>query len=129
MSRQLLIVTFVVAALMMGCRPKPLPAPVPERVELASPSDLDSLRELYHKNYPESQVGVVIATKPEAHLVGVGGIDVSKMAEGQIVTFIDAHQKTLGTGRIVRVLPDSVHVSVDPNARRDLVVGDLMVRF
>jgi len=128
LPRHLLIVTFAVP-MMMGCRPKPLPAPVPERVELASPKEIDALREVYHKNYPESEIGVIIATKPEARLVAVGGIDVNKMAEGQIVTFIDSNQKTLGTGRIIRVLPDSVHVSVDPNTRRELVVGDLMVRF
>jgi hypothetical protein len=129
MPRQLRIITLATFFTLLGCRPKPLPAPVPERVELASPSDIDHLREVYRKNFPESQLGVVVAVKPEAGLVAVGGIDVSKMAENQIVTFIDAHQRTLGTGHVVRVLADSVHVGVDPNPRREIVIGDLMVRF
>jgi hypothetical protein len=125
-----LLLTIAIAA---GCRSYPKAAPVPERVEAVSPDNAEALRVAYRQQYPNSQLGVVAATINHDHgqFVAVGGVDVSQLAIGQLVTFFDSKQRPLTNGTVVNVLPDSVHVRVDGPAlgSRRPQVGDLMIRF
>jgi len=125
------IAAVVVAAGLLGCQAKKPPAPPPPRVEAASPQVVQALRAAYRTQHPNCEVGQVIALRSADRLAAVNGVDVSKMAENQIVTLIDAHEKVLATGVVVRVLPDSIHVRYDPepDAPRPPAVGDIMVRF
>jgi len=126
-----IVAAVLVAAALFGCEPKKPPAPPPPRVEPASPQVVDSLRAMYRRQYPNCEVGQVVATRASDRLAAVSGVDVSKITENQIVTFIDAHQNTLASGVVVRVLPDSVHVRYDPapDTNHQPAVGDIMVRF
>jgi hypothetical protein len=118
-------------ALLAGCRSYPKAAPVEVRVEAVSPENASAIRAAYAEHFPGSQVGVVAAALPTDRLVAVGGVDLAQMAEGQIVTFIDARQNPLTTGKVVRVLPDCFHVLFDPppGGGREPRVGDMMVRL
>ena len=75
------------------------------------------------------RVGVVIATRKQDRLVAVGQVRPADFREGQTVTFIDAQQRVLTTGTVVRVLADSVHVAYDRpvHSGREPGVGDMMV--
>ena len=77
----------------------------------ADAATVQGIRDRYTRAYPESRVGVVIATLPSERLVAVGELpDPAKLRTTEVVTFIDGRGRVLTTGTIVRVLPDSVHV-------------------
>ncbi len=48
-----------------------------------------------------------------------------------MITFLDGNQKVLTTGKVIRVLPEAVHVKYEAPATgsRAPVVNDLAVRF
>jgi hypothetical protein len=97
----------------------------------ASAADVQAIRNAYFRAYPESRVGVIIATRPQDRLVAVGQVNPSDFAQGQSVYFLDSQRHVLATGRIVRVLSDSVHAEYEPPAagRRAPKTGDVMVRL
>ena len=72
---------------------------------------LQAVRDRYDRAYPQSRVGVVIATLRDEPLAAVAEIprDV-EFQPGEIATFIDGRGRVLTTGTVVRVLPDSIHV-------------------
>jgi hypothetical protein len=134
MRRHIILLIASITIGLLGCQSKPVPPPAPieEQVEAVSPENADSVRATYKAQYPDSQVGVVVAAinHKNGHFVAAGGVDLSKMENGQIVTFIDSKQRPVATGFIVNVLPDQVHARVDePTIRRKPQVGDMMVRF
>jgi hypothetical protein len=119
----------VLGLLAVGCAPKKAPsklAPQP-----ASAEAVQTIRDAYFRAYPDSRVGVVTAVRPQNKLVAVGEVNGADFREGDLVTFIDAHQKVLTTGTVVRVLSDSVHVVYEnPSAGgRVPLVGDIMVKL
>ncbi|HYO10487.1 MAG TPA: hypothetical protein VER17_16075 [Tepidisphaeraceae bacterium] len=99
----------------------------------ASPETVEALRRGYSQSYPNSRLGVVVAARPQNQLVAVGQIPLDTLADNQVVTFMDANQRVLTTGTIVRLLPESaqVHARYDaPTANgREPRAGDIMVRF
>lgn len=132
MPREMKLITALLALVsVVGCAKKAPPPPAPPpRVAPATTQDLESLRQSYLQHYPDSQVGVIVAARSEDKLVAVGQLDVSKMAVDQVVTLIDARQNPLATGRVVRIVDQTVHVLYDaPTGPHAPAVGDLMVRF
>lgn len=128
------LLTVCATIALAGCRAKPVPPPAPieERVEAVSPENADSLRATYKAKHPGAELGVVVAAIHHAngHFVSVGGVDISQMANGQVVTFLDSKQRALATGVVVNVLPDQVHVRVDePTIKRQPQAGDMMLRL
>ena len=124
----ILIAAVVVAS---GCAPKKKPSkPSPQP---ATPQQVQEIRNAYFRAYPDSRVGVVIATLKHANgnFVAVGEVSGSEFRVGETVTFVDAKQRVLTTGTVVRVLPDSVHVALDPprGGGREPGVGDVMVKL
>ena len=96
----------------------------------ASAQDVQAIRDAYFRAYPESRVGVIIAARPQDRLVAVGQVTPSDFAVGQPVYFLDRTRHVLATGRIVRILPDSVHAQYDAAAGgRAPATGDLMLRL
>jgi 1,4-dihydroxy-2-naphthoyl-CoA synthase len=129
--RLLLVAAAVTAAAAAGCahkKPPSKPSPQP-----ATPQQVQEIRNAYFRAYPDSRVGVVIATlkHPNGYFVAVGDVNGSDFRDGETVTFVDAHQRVLTTGTVVRVMPDSVHVAVDrpPAGGRQPGVGDVMVKL
>ena len=119
----------VLLVVIIGCAPKRVPSqPSPQP---ASAQQVQTIRDAYSRAYPDSRVGVVIATRKPDRLVAVGEVSGGDFREGETVTFIDAQQRVLTTGTVVRILPDSLHVAYDPpqHGRRDPGVGDVMVRL
>jgi len=114
----------------VGCGPKKLPPSRPSP-QPASAQQVQAIRDAYYRAYPDSRVGVVIATRKPDRLVAVGEVSGADFREGETVTFIDSQQRVLTTGAIVRVLPDSVHVAYDrpTGGGRDPGVGDIMVKL
>jgi hypothetical protein len=97
----------------------------------ADPQTVQRIRDKYFRAYPESQVGVVIATLDDEPFAAVGELPApSNLRENEVVTFLDRHERVLTTGTIVRILPDSVHVRYDspPRGGRAPRRGDVMVR-
>jgi hypothetical protein len=126
--RALLVGIFLLAG---GCASsekgtKSINAPHP-----ASPETVQSIRDAYFRAYPMSRVGVIIATRPKDRLVAVGDINPSEFAIGQEVYFLDSKRQVLTTGRIVRILANSIHAQYDPppDHARAPATGDIMVRL
>jgi len=97
----------------------------------ASPETVQATRQAYYRAYPDSRLGVVIATRPTDRLVAVGDVTPSDFSVGQTVYFLDAKRKVMTTGRIVRILNDSVHAQyVEPSGgHRPPAAGDMMLRL
>ena len=118
--------------LLAGCAPMnggsssdPMPA------SAADPQTVQNIRARYFRAYPESQVGVVIATIPEAPFVAVGDLPAPEnLRENEVVTFLDRNERVLTTGTIAAVRPAQVDVRYDPPRRggRAPRRGDIMVR-
>jgi hypothetical protein len=128
-SKRLLPPFLLIVLLTVGCAPKRVPSqPSPQP---ATAEQVQSIREAYNRAYPDSRVGVVIATRKPARLVAVGEVSGNDFREGETVTFIDSKQRVLTTGTVVRVLSDSVHVQylTPEHGRREPGVGDVMVRL
>lgn len=96
----------------------------------ASGAEVAKIRAAYSRAYPESRVGVVIASRPQDRLVAVGEVKGADFQVNQVVTFIDSKQQVLTTGTVVRILPESVHVRYgDPDRNgREPRIGDVMVK-
>ena len=127
----LISLLLLVAIAVAGCAPKKKPSkPSPQP---ATPQQVQEIRNAYFRAYPDSRVGVVIATLKHANgnFVAVGDVSGSDFRVGETVTFVDAKQRVLTTGTVVRVLPDSVHVVVDPprGGGREPGVGDVVVKL
>jgi len=127
-SRKLILIIFATAAVGTGCAHKK-PPPSQPSPQPATAQQVQAIREAYNRAYPDSRVGVVIATRKQDRLVAVGQVRPADFREGQTVTFIDAQQRVLTTGTVVRVLADSVHVAYDRpvHSGREPGVGDMMV--
>jgi len=129
--RVLPVVTIaIVSALTVGCGPTNKGSTSRIAPEPASSATVDQVRLAYARAYPESRVGVVIASRPQDMLVAVGEVKGSDFRENQVVTFIDSDQRVLTTGTVVRTLDDSIHVHYDKPERgtREPRVGDIMVK-
>ena len=97
----------------------------------ASADTVQATRQAYYRAYPDSRVGVIIATRPQDRLVAVGDVNSSDFTVGQTVYFLDAKRHVMTTGRIVRLLNDSIHAQyVEPSGgHRPPAAGDMMVRL
>src|SRR5438067_7516624 len=93
------LVLLAVCALGIGCAHKK-PPPSKPSPQPASAQQVQAIREAYFRAYPDSRVGVVIATLRDKRLVAVGQVSGADFREGQTVTFIDAQQRVLTTGTI-----------------------------
>src|SRR5687768_5862192 len=59
---------------------------------------VDIIRDRYFRAYPESRVGVVIATEPSgAPFVAIGDLPVDGLRENEIVTFLNPNGRVLTT--------------------------------
>jgi hypothetical protein len=112
-----------------GCSTQKPPRDVPHTA--APPVDVEQFRTMYRTAYPMARVGVVVATRPQDRLVAIGQTQPQDFAENQLVTFIDARQKVLDSGVVVRVLADQVHVRYDrpPAGGRQPREGDFAVKY
>ena len=119
------------AALVAGCgdmarddSSSPMPA------SAADAQSVQNIRDKYHRAYPESRVGIVIATLKNEPLVAIGELPApAELRENERVTFLDGRARVLTTGTVVRVLPDQVHVRYDapPRGGRKPRRGDVAV--
>ena len=128
-STSLASATLLMFVALCGCSTQKPPRDVPQTA--AQAVDVEQFAKMYRAAYPMSRVGVVIATRPQDRLVAIGQTQPEDFAENQLVTFIDARQKVLDSGVVVRVLPDEVHVRYDrphPGGREPRE-GDFAVKF
>ena len=122
-----LFIVLIVAGAVAGCR-NTTPSRTAPRP--ASPRTVEQIRESFARAYPESRVGVVIATRPQDRLIAVGEVKGADFIDNQTVTLIDSEQQVLTTGTIVRRLDNSVHVRYEEpdGGGREPRVGDVMVK-
>ena len=129
-SRQTLTAVVLILALgylLIGCAPKKVP---PAKPPVASTARVQEIRAAYWRAYPDSRVGVIVATRPHDKLVAVGEVNGADFREGETVVIIDEKQKVLANGTVVRVLTDQVHIQYDvAKGGRQPVAGDIMVRI
>ena len=126
-----LSVSFLFAALLTGCASTNGGSSSAMPASAADAETVARIRDKYSRAYPESRVGVVIATLKDQPFAAVGELpSTSDFQLNQVVTFIDKSERLLTTGAVVRILPDSVHVRYDapPRHGRAPRRGDIMVR-
>ncbi len=113
--------------LIAGCTNKPPEVPV----ITADADTFARVRDNLQRLDPTARIGQVSEVTPDDNRAAVGSIVTEDLKEGDIVTFMDGTEKILTTGKIVRVLPDSIHVKYEAPAEgsRAPVVGDLAIRF
>lgn len=119
--------TVLFLAGIVGCATAPKPQPV----VTADENTILRVRDTLQQMDPTALVGQVNEVEPDKNTASVGNIPTTDVKEGDILTFLDGNQKTLTTGKVIRVLPDALHIRYDaplPEGRPP-VVGDLAVRF
>lgn len=96
----------------------------------ATPERLEAIRAAYAAQRPGTVVGPIIAVLPEQSLAAVGDVPVDRFADGDLLSIIDSSENTLAVARVVRRLPDSVHVKYESSANaRPPMEGDIAVRL
>ena len=115
------------AGLIVGCANKPAAEPV----VVADSMTFARVRDDVMRMDPKARIGQVSEVSPDENRAAVSDITTEGLKDGDIVTFLDGNQKPLTTGKIIRVLPDSIHVKYDAplEGGRVPIVGDLAVRF
>jgi len=117
----------LLVGLIAGCTKKPAPEPI----VTADPGTFNRVHDdLLHMD-PEAHIGHVTEVSTGDNRAAIGEIVTDGLKEGDIVTFLDGMEKPITTGKIIRVLPDAIHVKYDaplPDGRVP-VVGDIAVRF
>ena len=132
LPRNRILQAALLLSLLVGCRgdrggpesAQPMPPGA------ADPETVQRVRQRYFSAYPDSRVGIVIAIEPSGQpFVAVGEIDPAGLRDNEPVLFLDRSGRALTTGRIARVLPDSVHVRYDPPPQggREPRRGDMAV--
>lgn len=121
-----LLGSLLAVGLMVGCQAKNGAKAPP-----ATEETIREARENFKKLDPATRVGLVIAAKPELHLVAVGDVDVQDFNVGDSVTFTDSNRAILANGVIVRKTDDALHVRYDEPVKpaRAPQAGDLAVRL
>ncbi len=117
----------VLAGLIAGCMHKPAEEPI----ITADPGMFARVRADLQRMDPNAHIGQVTEVSPAENRVAVGSIVTDGLKDGDIVTFMDGAEKSIATGKIIRVLPDSIHVKYDapPVGGRVPVEGDIAIRF
>jgi hypothetical protein len=96
----------------------------------AHAAGVENVREKYTRAYAESRVGVVVETLRGEPFVAVGEVpSPGDFRESERVTFLDARERLLTTGTVVRVVGEHVHVRFDraPRGGRAPRRGDIAV--
>lgn len=109
----------------VGCQRKaPTPAPTPVPVGSEAKARITRLA-------PDAIVGTVVAVLAEDRLVAVGEAPVKEFHVGDVVTFMGGEDQPLGSGVVVNIVRDTLHVRYEapPEGGRTPAVGDLAVRF
>jgi len=117
----------ILAGLVAGCTTTPKEQPI----VTADSGTLARVRNDLQRMDPTALVGQVDEVQPDKNTASIGNIPTADIKEGDIVTFLDGNQKALTTGKVIRVLPESLHVRYEAPLTngRPPVVGDLAVRF
>jgi hypothetical protein len=130
MSQAHRLIASLLALLLAGCSAK-MSTTSRRAPQPADAKTLQALRHAYQRADADARVGVVIAMRSLNSLVAVGEVRPKDFRVDQVVTFIDSNQRVLTTGRVVRLLEDSVHAHYDnpPVGGRAPRVGDLMLKL
>ena len=127
MSRTPLL-SLIAVALLAGCASKPVPAPV----SVAPSTDqVQMLRETYKSTFPTAKVGVVstvLIDDDSTSYAMVSDIDTAGLKDGDYVSFIDADQAVIASGKIVKVNPTNIAVMFEAGTRNPQA-GDAAVKF
>ena len=115
----------LLACVLTGCQNK---AKQSESGMAASQQDVAAIRSRIMAADPNARVGVVTAVLPKAQLAAIGDVPLQDFAIGDIVTFIDSHEKPFNSGTVVNATSTSLHVKYELS-RRAPREGDLAVRL
>ncbi len=123
------LIGLMLAMLMVGCQAPP--AKTMAVAAPATPDQIETLRNSFHNQNPNTELGVVIEVLPAEMLAAVSGVDPAKFRVGDTVCFVDSNANPLVCGAVVRVTDSQVHVKYDNPAsnRRGPVRGDLAVAY
>lgn len=118
------------AALLVGCESTATPdsdttATAQSAISL---ENVARIRAMYQEINPDTRVGYINAALPGEQLVSVTDVSVGDFRVGDAITFIDASQQVIATGRVANVIDENVHVKYVA-AERAPQVGDLAVKF
>lgn len=116
------------AALLAGCQANVTTSDDAVEQPAISLENVARIRAMYQEINPDTRVGYINAGLPGEQLVSVTDVPVEDFRTGDAITFINASQQVIATGRVANVVDDNVHVKYVP-AERDPQVGDLAVKF
>lgn len=125
-SKMLRLWQLLLVAALAGCGNRPDAQSIYES-RLAA----NEIRRTYQRINPENRVGVVIATLPDENLAAVGDIAIQDFGIGDLLVFMDTKERPLGSGRVINVTHNALHVRYRKPAdgRREVRAGDLAVRI
>ena len=123
-----LVPVALAAALIGGCTTTTTSDDQPIAQPAGSLETVAQIRATYQAVNPDTRVGYVNAELPGAQLVSVTDVPVEDFRNGDAITFINAQQQVIATGRVVNVVENSVHVKYTPGERAP-GVGDVAVKF
>ncbi|MCY2951034.1 MAG: hypothetical protein NTU53_03540 [Planctomycetota bacterium] len=118
-----------VGLLVVGCQKKASQPAGPVYPPAVAPTP--ETRDRIHRLAPDALIGQVIAVLPDQHLALVADLPVQEFKIGQILCFVGGDAVNTGTGVVVHIGPDALHVRYEepqPGGRPP-AVGDLAVRF
>lgn len=120
-----LVLSAVLTSLLAcGCAAHRQAEPTP-----AEQAALVQLRETYTRLDPGAKVGRVMAVLPDNALAAVGDVIPADFQPGDVMVFVDSHQRVLAVGHVVTKTADAVHLSYDVTADgRTPAVGDYAVK-
>lgn len=114
------------AALLVGCQTTTSTDGVDQSA--ISLDNVARIRAMYQEINPDTRVGYIDADLPGEQLVSVADIPVEDFRVGDAITFIDAQQQVIATGRVANIVGERVHAKYTVGERAP-GVGDLAVKF
>jgi len=120
-----------------ACQPAP-PPPPPQTTIVAPPppavmgdADYDRMKQMYTTANPNALVGRVEAVLPDEQRAAIGGLPTDQFRVGDVLSIIDADQKTVADATVVAVDSTLVYVefmSPTLGGGRAPIKGDVAIR-
>ena len=116
------------AALLVGCQTTTSTDDNGVEQSAISLENVARIRAMYQEINPDTRVGYIDADLPGEQLVSIADVPVEDFRVGDAITFINAQQEVIATGRVANIVGDRVHAKYTVGERAP-GLGDLAVKF
>jgi hypothetical protein len=118
-----LMLMVLLSGVIVGCTPVQHSG---EGAEMTSNDQVNVVRQRLMAQDPNIRVGVINGVLSNDRLVSVTDIKASEFIVGERLVFADINARPIGTGKIVRIFDDTLHVKADEGSTLPQV-GDLAI--